>query len=270
MNIVTQITTWRQQRQQLHPKTVGFVHTMGALHAGHLSLCKQSQEQNDCTTVAIFINPTQFNCASDQANYPRMLQNDLALLREQKIDHLLLFNAESIYADHYQVRVSETRLSQILEGRCRPGHFTGMLTVVLKYLNLVQPTHAYYGEKDYQQLLLIKKMVRALFLPIKIVACPTQRAQDGLALSSRNVRLNDAQRKTAAQLPKLLRNARDCKQASEALATLGFKIDYVVERWKRRLAAVWLEQIRLIDNISQKECTFSEKSISKNTNNISL
>lgn len=249
MNIVTCIEDWYRHRAVIRG-TVGFVHTMGALHAGHLNLCARSQQENDVTVVAIFINPTQFNCQEDLLAYPRPLIRDEDLLRSQKIDYLLLFDAKEIYADQYQIQISETNLSTQLEGAFRPQHFTGVLTVVLKFLNLVQPTRAYYGEKDYQQFLLIQKMVQALFLSIQVIACPTVRAANGLALSSRNERLDDAQQVRASLLFSTLTQSARCDVIAQELNKLGFKVDYVVEQWGRRLAAVWLGKVRLIDNVS--------------------
>ena len=136
---------------------------MGKLHACHMSLCERARTENDLTVVSIFVNPTQFNQAQDFQHYPRTLEHDKTLLLSHKIDYLFIPDPKSIYPDDYTVRVIETELSSTLEGEFRPGHFEGMLTVVLKLLNLIQPSRAYFGEKDYQQLLLVKKMASALF-----------------------------------------------------------------------------------------------------------
>lgn len=253
MNIVTKIEEWRALRAQLQNKTIGFVPTMGNLHAGHLHLCKRSQSENEITVVSIFINPTQFNQKDDFNAYPRTLDQDRAVLAAQKIDFLLCPSHQDMYPDNYEIQVTETHLSTVLEGQYRPGHFNGMLTVVLKLLNLVQPSAAYFGEKDYQQLLLVKKMVAALLLPIKIVACETVRAEDLLALSSRNSRLNEAQRKMAAHFPQLLSSTETTEEITERLKLLGFRVDYLVLQWQRRLGAVWIDNIRLIDNIPIEE-----------------
>ncbi len=251
MNIVTKLDEWQRLRKNLQHKSIGFVHTMGHLHAGHLSLCVRSQKENDITVVAIFINPTQFNQTEDFVCYPRSLEEDQALLTKQEVDYLLLFDKQTIYSDGYQIQVSETsELSQLLEGKFRPGHFTGMLTVVLKFLNIVKPTRSYYGEKDYQQLLLIKKMAQALFLESEIIGCSTIRAEDGLALSSRNARLTPEQREKAAYFPKVLQEAASPEAAIKKLETLDFKVDYVADLWGRRLAAMWMESVRLIDNVT--------------------
>lgn len=221
---------------------------MGYLHAGHLSLCSRSQAENDLTIVAIFVNAKQFNQIEDFLHYPRSLEKDIALLSKQKVDYLLLLDSETIYSDNYHIQIHDTSdLSKELEAEFRPGHFIGMLTVVLKYLNIVRPTHAYYGEKDYQQLLLIKKMVLALFLETEIVGCTTIRATDGLALSSRNSRLSIEQRAKASHFPSILKLAPSSEAAMRQLKSLGFKVDYVADHWGRRLAAIHVGDVRLID-----------------------
>ncbi|MFZ0219027.1 MAG: pantoate--beta-alanine ligase [Candidatus Aquirickettsiella sp.] len=251
MNIVTRLKDWQDIKKKNNNKSIGFVHTMGHLHAGHLSLCACSQAENDLTVLAIFVNVTQFNQKEDFINYPRSLEEDKALLLSQKIDYLLLLDAETIYCDNYQIQIHDTSdLSKKLEAAFRPGHFTGMLTVVLKYLNIVRPTCSYYGEKDYQQLLLIKKMAKALFLETEIVGCPTIRATDGLALSSRNTRLSPEQRSMASHFPAILRQASSSEEAIRQLKSFGFQVDYVAEHWGKRLAAIYVGKIRLIDALS--------------------
>ncbi len=252
MNIVTKISEWRQIRNNLAGKTIGFVPTMGHLHAGHLSLCARASDENDVTVVSIFINPTQFNQASDFEQYPRTIESDSVILKAQQVDYLFLPDAKEMYQDDYQVQVTENTISTELEGLHRPGHFNGMLTVVLKLLNIIQPLRAYFGEKDYQQVLLVKKMVNALCVPTKVVACETVRDKDGLALSSRNSRLNEVQREKAGSFPQLLHSDLPSEKIVEHLQALGFRVDYIVEQWQRRLGAVWLEDVRLIDNICLK------------------
>ena len=249
MNIVSKVNEWRALRQQWANQEIGFVPTMGNLHAGHLSLYQRANIENQLVVASIFVNPTQFNQSSDFNHYPRTLDNDIKLLAENGVDYLFLPTENEMYPDQYQIQVTETEDSKQLEGEFRPGHFNGMLTVVLKLLNLVQPTRAYFGEKDYQQFLLVKKMVTALFLPIEIVPCATIRADDQLALSSRNSRLSLKQRKQAAQFPSLLQSDLAITDIVTALTAQGFKVDYVQEKWGRKLAAVWLDEVRLIDNI---------------------
>jgi len=250
MNIVTTVNEWRAIRKDLVACSVGFVPTMGHLHEGHLSLCKQSKDSNEITVASIFINPTQFNQSSDFDLYPRTVEHDIKLLSSQQIDYLFLPDVKEMYADQYQIQVMETELSTELEGQYRPGHFNGMLTVVLKLLNLVQPDRVYMGEKDYQQLLLVKKMVAALFLPIEVVGCATIRATDGLALSSRNSRLTPSQRTKAVDFAQLLQSSLGVEKIIAQLQTMGFKVDYIVEKWQRRLGAVWVDDVRLIDNVA--------------------
>lgn len=252
MNIITNINEWREIRKQLQNKSIGFIPTMGNLHAGHASLCERSLDENDVTVVSIFINSVQFNQVSDFELYPRTLSEDSKLLTSLNVDYLFLPDYQTMYPDNYQIQLSETHLSNELEGEFRPGHFTGVLTIVLKLLNLVKPKYAYFGEKDYQQFLLVKKMQEALFLPTEIIACPTIRAEDGLAMSSRNSRLTASQRKKAAHFSRLLQSSLPIPKIMAELAALGFKIDYIKEQWQRRLGAVWLDDVRLIDNVPLK------------------
>lgn len=247
MYIVTNLAEWKKIRKSLN-RTIGFVPTMGNLHEGHLSLCKRSQQENEITVASIFINPTQFNQKKDFDHYPRTIESDCKKL---DVDYVLLPTENEIYADNYEVQINETHLSLELEGQYRPGHFTGMLTVVLKLLNLVQADRVYLGEKDFQQMLLIKKMVSALFIPTEVIGCETIRAEDGLALSSRNFRLSSEQREKAQFFPQLLKSDLGIAEIIERLTALGFKVDYIFEKWQRRLGAVWLGDVRLIDNFKK-------------------
>lgn len=249
MNIVTKVDAWRDVRNTLNAKSIGFVPTMGHLHAGHMSLCERARKENDVVVVSIFVNPTQFNQNTDFDLYPRTLEEDIEMLKNT-VDYLFVPEAKDMYPDQYHIQLHETDISHVLEGVSRPGHFNGMLTVVLKLFNLIQPQHAYFGEKDYQQLLLIKKMVQALFLPIEIVACETQRAENGLALSSRNSRLNPEQQVKASYLSHVLQSPLTLEQMKAELQDSGFEVDYIEEKWRRRLAAVWLDGVRLIDNVA--------------------
>jgi pantoate--beta-alanine ligase len=228
--------------------TIGFVPTMGALHAGHRSLLARARADNDVVVLSIFVNPSQFNDPADLKAYPRTLEPDLALAGAL-VDHVIVPTAAEVYPDDYRYRVSEWGLSRTLEGVQRPGHFDGMLTVVLRLLNLVQANRAYFGEKDWQQLKLVEGMVRAFFLPVEIVACPTERDPDGLALSSRNRRLSREARGKAADFPRVLRTAPTATAAREELRARGFQVDYVEDHQGVRLGAVRLESVRLIDNV---------------------
>jgi pantoate--beta-alanine ligase len=227
---------------------IGFVPTMGALHAGHRSLLERARAENDRVVLSIFVNPVQFDNPDDLARYPQTLEADLALAAGLA-DYVLAPTAEQLYPDGYRYRMTEYTLSNELEGAHRPGHFDGVLTVVLKLLNLVQPRRAYFGEKDWQQLELVRGLVRALFLPCEIVACATVRDGDGLALSSRNARLSAPGRIRATALPRLLREGPSAPAAAAALRQAGFEVDYVEDRGKQRLGAVRIEGVRLIDNV---------------------
>ncbi|MBS2038242.1 pantoate--beta-alanine ligase [bacterium] len=247
MRVFRDLSEWRQFRSQLET-SLGFVPTMGALHPGHLALVQRSHQENSKTLVSVFVNPTQFDDPTDLAAYPQTLDQDIQLL-EGAADYLLAPSAAQMYPNGYHYRVSEDEVSKQLEGAQRPGHFDGMLTVVMKLLNLAQAHQAYFGEKDFQQLQLVQGMVSEFFLNTKIVACPTVREADGLAMSSRNRRLTPEQRELAAEFPHILKSAPDLSQAQSQLEQQGFAVDYVQEWRGRRLGAVRLGQVRLIDNL---------------------
>jgi pantoate--beta-alanine ligase len=245
------LVAWRDERHELAraQRTLGLVPTMGALHEGHLSLVRRSRAENDRTLVSIFVNPTQFDDRSDLTRYPRPLQADLAALRAERTDFVLVPGADDLYRDGFRYRVTESGSSRTLEGAHRTGHFDGVLTVVMKLLQIAQPDRAYFGEKDWQQLTLVRGMVDAFFLPVAVVGCPTVREADGLALSSRNSRLDAAERHLAPQLYRALTTARTCADAARDLSSSGFAVDYVEEHDGRRLAAVRIGGTRLIDNV---------------------
>jgi pantoate--beta-alanine ligase len=247
MKVFTSLPEWRSYREAL--PAPGFVPTMGALHAGHLALVHASLADSPWTAVSIFVNPTQFDRPDDLERYPRRHDEDLKQLAAAGVEAILMPSAEALYPDGYSYRVSETEISRRLCGAHRPGHFDGVLTVVLKLLNLVRPVRAYFGEKDYQQLQLVRGMVEAFFLDTRIVACPIVREPDGLALSSRNLRLDPAQRRLAPELHRTLRGAADPASAHRELERLGFAVDYVEDWDGRRLAAACLGDVRLIDNV---------------------
>ncbi|XOB61884.1 pantoate--beta-alanine ligase [Campylobacterota bacterium DY0563] len=186
--------------------TVGFVPTMGALHDGHISLIKQARTENEIVFVSIFVNPTQFLPGEDLDAYPRREEADKKICEMCKADYLFMPEISSMYKKE-EVLIKAPNKSYILEGKARPGHFDGVLQVVLKLFGLVQPTNAYFGKKDAQQLTLIQQMVKNLFLPINIVPCPIVRESDGLARSSRNVYLTSQQRKDALLISKSLYSA---------------------------------------------------------------
>lgn len=249
MRLCRSIAEWRAFRSAHGSRTLGLVPTMGALHDGHLSLVQRSRHENDTTVVSIFVNPTQFDQADDLVRYPRRTEHDLALLRDAAVDAVFLPEREEIYPDEYLYRISESGLSTRLCGAHRPGHFDGVLTVVIKLLNIVHPARAYFGEKDYQQLLLVRGMTQAFFMDAEIVACPIVREPDGLAMSSRNQNLDATQRQLAPSLYQALRDSMNAGGAQARLRQLGFDVDYVEDFNGRRLAAVRLGGTRLIDNV---------------------
>jgi len=257
-------------------ESIALVPTMGNLHAGHLSLVDIARQRADKVGVSIFVNPMQFDQAGDLTNYPRTLEADLALLGEHEVDYVFTPTVSEIYPEGQQstTRVVAPGISSDLEGASRTGHFEGVATVVAKLFNIVQPGMAIFGEKDFQQLLVIRKMVTDLNFPIRIYSGPTVREADGLAMSSRNSRLTASQRRLAPQLYRLLQRIEGLlregaknfstmeEKALALLATRAFEPDYLTIRNARTLApataeddelvvlaAVRLGEVRLIDNI---------------------
>ena len=251
--------------------TVGFVPTMGALHDGHISLIKKSREENDILIVSIFVNPTQFLPGEDLDAYPRKDEADKKICEMCKVDYLFMPKISTMYGKE-EVVVKAPNKSYILEGKTRPGHFDGVLQVVLKLFGLVQPTNAYFGKKDAQQLSLITQMVKDFFLPINIVACEIIRESDGLALSSRNVYLDETQRKDSLLISKSLyaaatliakeeRNVKVIKEKIyDVMKTLDVEYVAIVNREFDELTEIELDNTvilvvakfgntRLLDNI---------------------
>jgi pantoate--beta-alanine ligase len=250
MQLCTDLKSWPTLRSSpaWSGQTIGFVPTMGALHAGHVALLERARAENGRVVLSIFVNPTQFNDPADLARYPRTLAADVELAQPY-VDAVLAPTPEQFYPDGYRYRVTENDLSTRWEGAHRPGHFDGVLTVVLKLLNVVQPRRAYFGQKDWQQLQLVRGMVEALLLPVDIVACPTVRDHDGLALSSRNRRLSPFARARAAAFPRALQTAPDAEAAASLLRSQRFEVDYVEDVEDVRIGAVRLDGVRLIDNV---------------------
>lgn len=247
MQIIKSISQWQTIRKQL-TQSLGFVATMGNLHRGHLSLVKQAQKDNALSIVSIYVNPTQFNNPDDFNTYPNTLEQDIALLEQAQVDYCLIPDYEQLYADDYRFQIHENQLSTLMEGKYRPGHFNGMLTVVMKLLNIIKPSKAYFGEKDYQQYLLIKQMAASFFLNSDIIACPTIRENSNLAYSSRNNRLSAQQKKKAEQFAQLFHQGSNCEEIKINLKKAGINIDYIEDYKNRRFAAVNIGEIRLIDN----------------------
>jgi pantoate--beta-alanine ligase len=256
-------------------KIVGFVPTMGALHEGHLALVRRVKAQADVTVVSIFVNPTQFGSSEDLATYPRDLPGDAELLAKEGVDYVFAPDADEMYPPGAATFVEVVGLSDKLEGRSRPGHFRGVATVVTKLFEIVTPHVAAFGQKDAQQAIVIKALVRDLMLNVEVLVLPTKRELDGLAMSSRNARLNPEQRIAAAAIPRALEAVKASHEAGErdagklvgaAKAALVserlLKIDYVELVDTERLdpvtkahgetllaVAVFVGTTRLIDNI---------------------
>lgn len=214
MDVVETIDALRTARANVKG-TVGLVPTMGALHDGHIELVRQAKSENDSVIVSIFVNPTQFNPNEDLSKYPRDIPHDLELLRNAGVDLVFTPTPELIYPEGFQTWVNVDQVSQGLEGERRPGHFRGVATVVAKLFNLAQPQKAYFGQKDAQQAVVIKRMTRDLNFPISIRVCPTVREADGLAMSSRNVYLTPEQRKAATVIRRSLLAASSAYEKDE-------------------------------------------------------
>jgi pantoate--beta-alanine ligase len=259
----------------LQKKCVGFVPTMGALHKGHLSLIQRSKQECDITVCSVFVNPLQFNRREDFENYPETIGNDIKLLKAVGCDILFNPDEKEMYPDIIKEQFDFGLLETVMEGKFRPGHFKGVAIVVKRFFELITPNRAYFGEKDYQQLMIIMKLVEILKLNIKVVPCPIVRETDGLAMSSRNMRLNEEERKKAPYINKVLKEAiakvRDFNPEELKLWILGqfegisdMEIEYIefsdagtlepVMIWERdqnviACIAVFLGKVRLIDNI---------------------
>ncbi|GHV72185.1 pantothenate synthetase [Bacteroidia bacterium] len=254
---------------------IGFVPTMGALHKGHLSLVRQAKRENEISVVSIFVNPIQFDNADDLVKYPRNIDDDLPLLERVHCDVVFIPNEQEIYPTPPTETYDFGELEEVMEGQYRKGHFNGVATVVKRLFDIVKPSTAYFGEKDFQQLTIIRKLVENEHLPVEIVACPIVRESDGLAMSSRNVRLSVEDRRIAPQIHKILRDARDLVGIFEPDKLKGFvidqlkhiprtKLDYFeivdsktlrpIQQWQASsrsigCVAIYLSDVRLIDNV---------------------
>jgi len=255
-------------------KKIGFVPTMGYLHKGHLSLVEAARKENDIVVVSIFVNPTQFGPNEDYSRYPRDLERDLRLLEPFGVDYVFVPSVEEMYPPFYSVYVEETELSKYLCGASRPGHFRGVCTVVAKLFNIVKPTRAYFGQKDAQQFRVLRRMVENLNMDVEMIEMPIVREEDGLAMSSRNVYLNEDERKEATRLYKSLLRAKELIDSGErdvqkikqemfkVLEHPLLRIDYVeivdektlrpVDKIESKIIialAVFVGKARLIDNM---------------------
>ncbi len=257
-------------------KQIGFVPTMGALHKGHQSLVEESIKNNDYTVVSIFVNPTQFNNADDLKKYPKTLKEDLQLLENIGCDIVFIPTVEEIYA---QTVVSKSYsfdgIENQMEGKFRKGHFDGVATIVQTFFEIIQPDNAYFGEKDFQQLQVVKKLAEKENIPVKVIGCPIYRENDGLAMSSRNIRLSKAQRNEAPFIYQTLKKVVDFAKTKSIkemyefvkneFATTSLELEYFTiaeentlaevseinfDKKTRAFIAVNIGKIRLIDNIS--------------------
>jgi pantoate--beta-alanine ligase len=275
MKVFAEIADIRAERWRDPLLTWGLVPTMGYLHEGHLNLARRAKSENDRAGVSIFVNPTQFNDPTDLTGYPRNLERDLALLEAEKVDLVWTPSTEIVYPPHYQTTIEVEQITRPLEGAARPGHFRGVATVVAKLFNVFQPQRAYFGQKDAQQVAVIKRMVEDLNFNLEIVVQPTVREADGLALSSRNAKLSAAARQQATCLYRALSAAKNVLMEGErdaeglrarmraviAAAELA-GVDYVsvadpatleeldeVETSALLSLAVFVDGVRLIDNM---------------------
>ena len=259
-------------------KTVGLVPTMGALHCGHISLMKKSVSQNDITVVSVYVNPIQFGPNEDYEKYPRPVEKDIKVCKDNKVDFLFLPTNQTLYNDNFSTYIYNNKLAKIMCGVTRPIHFQGVCTVVSKLFNIAMPTRAYFGLKDYQQYIIVKQMAKDLNFNIKVIGCPIIREKSGLAMSSRNTYLSEQAKQDACGIYKSLSLAK--KQFSEGkklkdikkniekniLSIPNSKIDYVELRNSENLnevtdkdksiviaVAVKVGNVRLIDNIVCKK-----------------
>jgi len=256
MEIFKQIAPLRAflGRHKQQGKTVGLVPTMGALHKGHISLIRASQQQNDITVSSIYVNPTQFNNASDLEKYPRILHTDTQLLKEVRCDILFSPDDGEMYPDKSTLKLDFGALDQVMEGKFRPGHFSGVALIVSKLFNIIQPDRAYFGQKDWQQFAVISRLVEELKFGVLLQSVATLREEDGLALSSRNLRLNNKQRQQATVFYRALLKAKQMLRSGEPAVAVKTHVKQIVESE----ADVRLEyfeiadsrNLTLVDNVS--------------------
>lgn len=255
MKVARTIADARALLAPLRAGSLGLVPTMGALHDGHVALLRAARTENDAVVMSLFVNPAQFGESADLSRYPRDEPRDLEVARAEGVDLVFAPSAEEMYPPGFQTWVDVTELGAILEGRFRPGHFRGVATVVLKLLNVTRPTRVYFGQKDAQQVAVIRRMLRDLAVEVELRAIPTVRDPDGLALSSRNALLSAEERERALALPRAL-VTRDRDEALDQLEEAGLVIDYVeVADFEPPVlaGAVRVGETRLIDNVVLEE-----------------
>lgn len=277
MQILRDISSMKAwvKAQKATSRTIGFVPTMGALHEGHLHLLDTSRSKNDLTVCSIFVNPAQFNNAQDLAKYPRTFDKDAALLTQRGCDALFYPSTGEMYPEPSSVSIDFGELDKILEGKFRPGHFNGVALVVSKLLHIIAPDRAYFGQKDYQQFVIISTLVRNLQFDVQLICVPTIRESSGLALSSRNLRLSEEERTQATVLYQALKRVRQellsgamlqniLPEVETMFAAAGAQLEYLALADRKNLAildrvtvpeecmllvAAYIGEVRLIDNM---------------------
>ena len=279
MKLFTSVRALRAELEQVDAAGIGFVPTMGALHAGHRSLVERARKENDVVAVSVFVNPTQFNDRNDLHRYPRTPEADARLLEEAGADLVLMPSVEEIYPEPDTRQFDFGQIDKVMEGATRPGHFNGVAQVVSRLFDIVRPARAYFGEKDFQQIAVIRNMVKSEGFDLEIVACPIRRADDGLALSSRNALLSDDQRRRAPQIYAALKESVEYSKSHGVRETHDFvcsrinaieemEVEYFeivdgrtllpVEEWEESpwivgCITVYNGRVRLIDNIAYRE-----------------
>lgn len=273
---ISDLQSFLTLKKQLN-QTVGFVPTMGALHDGHGALVRRAKAENDLAVVSIFVNPTQFNNASDLKHYPRSIEADTILLEKLNCDAVFIPEVDEIYDASFELpHIDLGQIDKIMEGEHRPGHFQGVVQVVYRLFQLVQPDRAYFGLKDFQQVAVIRFMTNYFQLPVEIIAVPTLRHEDGLAMSSRNLRLNPTQRKEALAISQTLLHAKELastqtpdqtrEEAISFFKQFNLELEYfeivdpvslqnLHESWVPKAVAcivAYCGEIRLIDNMELK------------------
>ncbi|MDP4094635.1 MAG: pantoate--beta-alanine ligase [Bacillota bacterium] len=244
--------------QKVSGKSIGFVPTMGYLHEGHLSLVKHAADENDFVVMSIFVNPTQFGPNEDLDKYPRNLDGDMQLAEQAGVDVIFLPKVSEMYPEGYKTYISVEKITERLCGKSRPGHFRGVATVVCKLFNIVEPDKAYFGEKDAQQVVVIKQMVRDLNMGLEIVPCPIVREADGLALSSRNTYLTKGQRNSALVLSTSLFHARDMIKNGER------RVNAILDYLKKNISseeAANIDYIEIVDADTLEPLNVVEKRV---------
>lgn len=277
MKVIRTVSELRSTVEKARAKglTIGLVPTMGALHAGHISLVDRARSENDVVVVSVFVNPTQFNNANDLATYPRTEEADCAKLEASGADIAFIPTVKEVYPEPDTRQFDLGQVAEVMEGAMRPGHFNGVAQIVSKLFAYSQPTRAYFGEKDFQQIAVIRRMAEIEGFDLEIVACPIMREPDGLAMSSRNVRLTPHQREVAPNIARILRESLEYAASNSLTATKQWVVDRInayeemeveyyeivdastmqpVSNWADTESAVgcvtvWLGDVRLIDNI---------------------